>query len=151
LRVLREAGFLLVGISNQPAAAKGTVSRDELERVQARVLDLLGEEGVVPDGFFICFHHPLGIVSELRGECECRKPAPGLLFEAAAALDLDLERSWMVGDTDADVEAGQAAGSHTILVEYPGSVHKRRSAVKPDFRAPDVEIASQRILVHRSR
>jgi len=151
LRALRDAGFLLVGISNQPAAAKGTVSRDELDRVQSRVLDLLAEEGIVPDGFFICFHHPLGVVQELTGECECRKPAPGLLLEAAVALDLDLETSWMLGDTDADVEAGRAAGSRTILVEYPGSAHKRRSTVDPDIRASDVEIASRRILVHRSR
>ncbi len=70
---------------------------------------------------------------ELAGPCECRKPAPGMLLDAARALGLDLASSWMVGDTDADVAAGQAAGCTTLLVAYPGSVHKRLQAVSPDL------------------
>jgi histidinol-phosphate phosphatase family protein len=143
--------LLVVGISNQPAAAKGTVSLEELDRVQARVLELLSAEGAVPDGFFICFHHPLGVVQELTRDCDCRKPAPGLLLEAASTLGLDLGTSWIVGDTDADVEAGRAAGCRTILVEYPGSAHKRRSEPEPDARVPDLEAASKLILVHQPR
>jgi D-glycero-D-manno-heptose 1,7-bisphosphate phosphatase len=151
LRRLHDAGFLLVGVSNQPAAAKGSVTLEELQRVQARVVELLEGEGVTPDGFFLCFHHPHGVVPELSAACDCRKPAPGLLLAAAAELDLDLAGSWMVGDTDADVEAGRAAGCRTVLVEHPNSAHKRRTAVEPDLRAAGLEDASKRIVVLAAR
>jgi D-glycero-D-manno-heptose 1,7-bisphosphate phosphatase len=143
---LRDAGFTLVGISNQPAAAKGTVDLATLERVQARVLKLLRAAGFEPDGFRLCFHHPDGIDPELGRACDCRKPAPGMLLDSAAELGLDLSGSWMVGDTDADVEAGAAAGARTILVETPGSTHKRTGASAPDFQAASLSGAADLIL-----
>jgi D-glycero-D-manno-heptose 1,7-bisphosphate phosphatase len=146
LRQLRDAGFLLVGVSNQPAAAKGTLTIAQLEAIQARVLELLGVEGVRFDDFRICLHHPDGIVPALSGPCDCRKPAPGMLRDAAAALGIALERSWMIGDTDADVEAGRAAGCRTVLVEHPGSAHKRRGAVAADLTACDLDRAALAIL-----
>jgi D-glycero-D-manno-heptose 1,7-bisphosphate phosphatase len=151
LGALRDAGYILVGVSNQPAAAKGTVSLDELKQVQARVLELLLADGLAPDGFYLCFHHPRGVVPELSGACDCRKPAPGLLFAAAADLNLELSRSWMIGDTDADVEAGAAAGCRTILVEHQGSSHKRHSGPEPDGRVPDIGAAARLILVLGAR
>jgi D-glycero-D-manno-heptose 1,7-bisphosphate phosphatase len=146
LKQLRDAGFLLVGVSNQPAAAKGTLTIAQLEAIQARVLELLGVEGVRFDDFRICLHHPDGIVPDLSGPCDCRKPAPGMLRDAAAALGIALERSWMIGDTDADVEAGRAAGCRTVLVEHPGSAHKRRGAVAADLTACDLDRAALAIL-----
>jgi len=137
---LASAGFALVGVSNQPAAAKGTISLGQLAAVQERVLELLAAEGVRFDGFYLCRHHPDAVLAELRGPCDCRKPAPGMLLEAAAELDLDLERSWMIGDTDADVGAARAAGCHAALVENPGSVHKRGAATA-DLRAADLTAA----------
>lgn len=141
LRVLAAAGYLLVGVSNQPAAAKGKVSLEELIATQERVLELLGKEGVRFDDFRLCLHHPQGIVEGLSGPCECRKPAPGMLLEAAAELSIDLGDSWMFGDTDADVGAGRNAGVRTVLVEYPGSSHKRSALVDPDIRAVDLPAA----------
>lgn len=146
-RHLRESGFALVGVSNQPAAAKGTLSVEELLAVQERVLELLAAEGVDFDGFRLCLHHPDGAVPELSGDCACRKPAPGMLLDAAAALDLDLAASWMVGDTDADVAAGVAAGCRTALVENPDSAHKRLGTGDPDLRAVDFSQAARLILV----
>jgi D-glycero-D-manno-heptose 1,7-bisphosphate phosphatase len=151
LQRLRDAGFLLVGVSNQPAAAKGTVPLDELKRVQARVLELLRAEGVEPDAFRLCFHHPDGTVPGLAGTCDCRKPAPGMLLDAARELKLDLSSSWMIGDTDADIEAGSAAGCRTILVENPASSHKRTGAVRPDLRASDLATAADLLLVFEAR
>ena len=125
LRMLASDGRLLVGVSNQPAAAKGTVSVAELGAVQTEVESLLAAEGVHFDAFKLCMHHPDGVIPELSGVCECRKPAPGMLLEAAAELDIDLTRSWMVGDTDADMAAGAAAGCRTVLVGEAGTHHKR--------------------------
>lgn len=137
-RRLAAAGFALVGVSNQPAAAKGTVSLEQLSQVQERVLELLGAEGVRFEGFYLCLHHPDAVVADLRGPCECRKPAPGMLLEAAVDLDLELSSSWMIGDTDADLGAGRAAGCRTALIEHPGSAHKRNSDAAADLTAADI-------------
>jgi D-glycero-D-manno-heptose 1,7-bisphosphate phosphatase len=144
---LSDAGWRLIGVSNQPAAAKGTVSLAELGQVQARVLKLTAGFGVEFDDFLVCHHHPNGVVIELSGECECRKPKPGLLLKAAAQHGIDLSASWMIGDTDADVLAGQAAGCHTVLLEHPASSHKRGGLVNPTAIAGNLADAASRILV----
>ena len=146
LRRLGDAGYLLVAVSNQPAAAKGVVSLERLRSVQERVLDLLRREGVVPDASRCCFHHPEATVPELRQTCRCRKPAPGMLLDAAADFDVDLYASWMIGDTDGDVAAGAAAGCRTVLIAAPGSVHKRSGRARADVHAPDLTAAVDAIL-----
>lgn len=142
---LQRLGFLLVCVSNQPAAAKGKVSPAELLAVHDRVLELLEAEGVKLAASQICMHHEQGVLPELAGPCRCRKPAPGMLLDAAAALGIDLGRSWMVGDTDADVAAGRAAGCATLLLTYPGSAHKRSQGVCPDLSAESLAQAAQRL------
>jgi D-glycero-D-manno-heptose 1,7-bisphosphate phosphatase len=146
LKRLRNAGYLLIGISNQPAAAKGSVNLEQLRSVQARVEDLLQAEQLEADAFRLCFHHPEGVIAELALVCDCRKPAPGMLLAAASELDIDLARSWMIGDTDSDVAAGAAAGCRTVLVEDLASSHKRSGGSKPDARAPDLDGAVECIL-----
>jgi D-glycero-D-manno-heptose 1,7-bisphosphate phosphatase len=146
LRLLAEAGWRLVGVSNQPSAAKGYVSLDEVHAVQTRVLALLDAEGVRFDDFRLCLHHPDGVVAELSGPCGCRKPAPGMLLAAANELNINLGRSWMVGDTDGDVQAGRAAGCRTILVEHRGSAHKRTAQLRPDALVTDLAAAAGVIL-----
>ena len=146
LRRLGDAGYLLVAVSNQPAAAKGVVSLERLRSVQERVLDLLRREGVVPDAIRCCFHHPEATVPELRQTCRCRKPAPGMLLDAAADFDVDLYASWMIGDTDGDVAAGAAAGCRTVLIAAPGSGHKRSGLAHADVHAPDLTAAVDAIL-----
>jgi histidinol-phosphate phosphatase family protein len=128
-------GYVLVCVSNQPAAAKGLVSVTQLRAVHERVLELLALEGVALDDSRLCLHHEHGVVPGLSQLCDCRKPAPGMLLDAAASLDLDLGGSWMVGDTDADIAAGIAAGTSTILIRNPASVHKRLQAVSPTLAA----------------
>ncbi|MGA9078284.1 MAG: HAD-IIIA family hydrolase [Acidimicrobiales bacterium] len=137
-RALARAGFVLVGVTNQPAAAKQTVSVDVLETVQTRVVELLAAQGVEFDAWRICLHHPQGTDPVFGRACECRKPAPGMLLSAAEELGIDLAGSWMVGDTDADVLAGQAAGCKTLLIENAQSAHKRSGSVAPDRRARDL-------------
>jgi D-glycero-D-manno-heptose 1,7-bisphosphate phosphatase len=147
---LARAGFTLVCVSNQPAAAKGLVSTEMLFAVHRRVIELLAWEGVALAGTRLCLHHPQGTAPELAGPCACRKPAPGMLLELAAALAIDLRASWMVGDTDADVGAGIAAGCKTLLIEHPPSAHKRRSGIQPNLRAADLAGAVELILAAES-
>ncbi|HUB76288.1 MAG TPA: HAD family hydrolase [Solirubrobacteraceae bacterium] len=150
LRLLRDAGYALVGASNQPAAAKGKTTRESLEAVQARVIELLAERGAEFDDFRICWHHESAADPALRGPCPCRKPAPGMLLDAAAHLGLELARSWMVGDTDADVLAGTAAGVRTVLIEHPPSAFKRTAGAEPTARAADLGAAA-RLIAGRDR
>ncbi len=137
-RKLAAAGYALVCVSNQPAAAKGTVELQQLLRVHERVVDLLAGEGVQLHASYLCPHHPEGVLAELSGPCDCRKPAAGMLLEAASTLGLDRAASWMLGDTDADVLAGQNAGCRTVLIEYPRSAHKRLGDVSPTLLAADL-------------
>lgn len=146
LKRLSNAGWRLVGVSNQPAAAKGLTTLAELERVQGRVLALLEAEGVRFADFRLCFHHPDGVVPGLAVACDCRKPGAGMLLAAARAMALDTAESWMIGDTDADVVAGQSAGCRTILVHNAGSAHKRLKAVAPDGDADDLAMAVDLVL-----
>jgi D-glycero-D-manno-heptose 1,7-bisphosphate phosphatase len=146
LRRLSGAGWRLIGVSNQPAAAKGIVPLLQVHAVQEYVIELLRGEGLHFDDFRLCLHHPEGVVPELTGECNCRKPAPGMLLDAAAGLGVDLAASWMVGDTDVDVFAGRAAGCRTVLVAHPGSAHRRSGAAMPDATAADLGAAAEIIL-----
>jgi D-glycero-D-manno-heptose 1,7-bisphosphate phosphatase len=132
LRRLRGLRVPLIVISNQPNAAKGKNTLEELQAVHDAVVRLLDEGGVAIDDYRYCYHHPDGTDPELGRACPCRKPEPGLILDAAA--DLDLTRSWVVGDSDVDVEAGRRAGCRTILVEVPSSAHRRKGNVKPDYR-----------------
>jgi D-glycero-D-manno-heptose 1,7-bisphosphate phosphatase len=147
--LLAQAGYMLACVSNQPAAAKGKVSIAELLAVHERVLELLAGEGVLLDTSLLCPHHPEGVVDELSGICDCRKPAPGMLLDVARTHGVDLAASWMLGDTDADVRAGTLAGCRTVLIEYPGSAHKRSGEARPDLLAADLPDGVARVLDHR--
>ncbi|HEY0715133.1 MAG TPA: HAD family hydrolase [Polyangia bacterium] len=122
LRRLKDAGYLIVVVSNQTAVARGLLSPTEVVALQQAVELRLG--GILPgplsapliDAFYFCPHHPNATVAAYRRDCGCRKPAPGLLHEAARALDIDLGESVMVGDRPSDVAAGKAAGCRTIQV-----------------------------------
>jgi D-glycero-D-manno-heptose 1,7-bisphosphate phosphatase len=148
---LMEAGYVLVCATNQPAAAKGRASLQRLLEIHERVLDLLAAEGVRIELSLLCPHHPEGLAGELSRRCSCRKPAPGMLLDAAAELDLDIGSSWMLGDTDSDVGAGRAAGCHTALIDYPGSGHKRRGEQTADVFAANLGRAVAQLLDHRRR
>ncbi len=143
---LAGAGFVLVCVSNQPAAAKGRVSVEQLRAVHGRVVHLLEQCGVTFALSRLCMHHPEGVVSPLAGACRCRKPQPGMLLDAAAVLGVDLGASWMIGDTDTDIVAGRAAGCRTALVEYAGSAHKRRGEAQADLSVVSLSAAVASIL-----
>ena len=127
LNELHDGGFLLIAVSNQPAAAKGTTTLEALRAVHDRVVELLGDAQL--DDWRYCFHHPEGVVPELTVACDCRKPEPAMILEGADENGADLARSWVVGDSDVDIEAGKRAGVRTILVDNPLTAHRRKGAV----------------------
>lgn len=104
--LLKRAGFLVIVISNQRCVAKQLVAAAELDALHGRMCDLFAERGAEINAVYYCPH-------ETNPPCECRKPAPGMLLEAARSWDIDLSKSWMIGDSDIDIEAGKRAGCRT--------------------------------------
>jgi D,D-heptose 1,7-bisphosphate phosphatase len=115
---LRQAGFRLVLVSNQSGVARGLFDETALARVHDRLRSELARVGVTLDGAYYCpyLDGPEAVVERYRRDSELRKPKPGMLTQAARELALDLPRSWMVGNSPADVEAGRAAGCRTIRI-----------------------------------
>lgn len=111
IAALKKAGFLVIVITNQAGIARGYYTDKEVTTLHEWVNRELEKYGTRIDGFYFCPHHP-----EFSGECECRKPLPGLLLQAKRDFDIDFERSWLIGDKAGDIQAGRAAGVKSILV-----------------------------------
>jgi histidinol-phosphate phosphatase family protein len=150
LRALAATGLPLIVVSNQPAAAKGKASDADLRGVHERVVALLSAEGVDAIGDWrYCFDHPEAL-DPARRDCACRKPRPGMLEAAARDHGLDLARSWIIGDTDADVGAGRAVGATTVLVEHPGTAHRRSPDLTADAVVADLAAAAAVVTATRT-
>ncbi len=159
IRKINESGFLVVVITNQPVIAKGFCTFEDVEMIHDRMRDLLAKEGARIDAVYVCPHHPEkghpGEVLELKIDCPCRKPKPGLFLQAAKDLGIDLASSWAVGDSPSDVAAGKAAGTKTVYITSGGGSgsreEKRLSGIKADFTASDLPGAVKIILSRSSR
>lgn len=120
IREINKSGYLAVVVTNQPVIARGEVTEGELQEIHNKLETLLGEEGAYVDAIYYCPHHPYkgydGEVTELKIDCDCRKPKPGMLLKAAADFNIDLSQSWMVGDDERDIKAGLQAGCKTVLI-----------------------------------
>jgi D-glycero-D-manno-heptose 1,7-bisphosphate phosphatase len=116
LRLLRDAGYKIVLVSNQPDCAKGKATMGELEFVAKALEDWSSEHGGLIDSFNYCYHHPDGIIPEYTCACKCRKPGTLFLENAAEALNIDPERSFFVGDRENDVECGLRFGCKTVKI-----------------------------------
>lgn len=114
IRTINASGYLAIVVTNQPVIARGECTREELGQIHDRLETLLGEESAYIDDIFYCPHHPdkgfEGELPELKCDCNCRKPKPGLLLQAAEKYNIDLTQSYMIGDGERDIEAGKAAG-----------------------------------------
>jgi D,D-heptose 1,7-bisphosphate phosphatase len=114
IKLINQSGYLAIVVTNQPVIARGEVSWDELNEIHRKMETLLGKEGAYLDGIYICPHHPdkgfEGERPEYKIVCDCRKPKPGLLLHAAKDFNIDLSQSFMIGDDDRDVQAGENAG-----------------------------------------
>ena len=120
LQRLQQAGWKLVVVTNQSGIARGLYTEDDYQGLTRHMLALLADEDVTLDAVLHCPHLPDGNVPRYRTACECRKPAPGMLLQAARELDLDLARSVMVGDKGSDLQAGRSAGVARCLLVRSG-------------------------------
>lgn len=120
IRAFNASEYLVIVVTNQPVIARGEVTLDELEEIHKKMETLLGQQGAYIDGLYFCPHHPdkgfEGEIEELKIECDCRKPKPGMLYQAAKRFNLTLSECWMVGDGKNDILAGKAAGCHTAFI-----------------------------------
>jgi D-glycero-D-manno-heptose 1,7-bisphosphate phosphatase len=150
VRALHEAGYLVIMYSNQSAVARGMITEQELAAIHERLQQMLERRGDRLDAIYSCPHHPTEGVGQYRVVCDCRKPKPGLILRAQREMDIDLARSWCVGDMARDLEAGEAAGVRGILVAT-GKGQEEFVRLKAEGRAPrwferDLSAAVSRIL-----
>ena len=122
IKLINQSGYLAIVVTNQPVIARGEVTWEELNEIHKKMATLLGKEGAYVDGIYVCPHHPdkgfEGERPEYKIDCDCRKPKPGLLLQAAKDFNIDLSESYMIGDSHRDVEAGENAGvKKSIKVE----------------------------------
>ncbi|HEV8480912.1 MAG TPA: HAD family hydrolase [Candidatus Eisenbacteria bacterium] len=141
LRAVNAAHYELVVVSNQSAIGRGTITEQQVRDVNAALRRALRAEGVELSGIYVCPHRP-------EDACDCRKPLPGLLLQAASALGLSLKRSWLIGDSTRDTDAATAAGVRGILLEsgWGGADPAAPRGASSPRRAPDIGRAVQLIL-----
>ena len=141
VELVNRAGLLSVVVTNQPQVAKGFTSMEDLGRIHAKLETLLGYEHALLDRIYFCPHHPEtgfdGEIPELKIECECRKPKPGLIFRAAEELPIALEKSCLIGDTWRDIAAARAAGIQAYGVETGYGCKNCTGEYIPDKIFPD--------------
>jgi D-glycero-D-manno-heptose 1,7-bisphosphate phosphatase len=142
LAALARAGWPLVVVSNQSGIARGIFGPEAFGAVMDRIGALLEPHGVRFAGAFFCPHHP-----DFTGPCDCRKPGVALFERAARLLDLDLARSWMIGDRLEDAEPALRLGGHGVVLAPPGSGPAAKGARERGLEVlPDFEAATRRIL-----
>lgn len=132
LRLLQQAGYIFVVISNQAGVARGYFQLHELEKVRQKIDFLLNKEGIEIEAYYFCPHHPEGRIAEFTRACECRKPRPGMILQAVKDLEISTKDSWMIGDILNDVEAGNRAGCRTIIIDNGNETEW----VESSFRTP---------------
>lgn len=161
VRALNRAGLRTVVVTNQPVLARGECTPGGLHRIHAKLDTELGREGAYLDALYFCPHHPHagfpGEVAALKIDCDCRKPKTGLVRKAAAELNIDLEQSWIVGDSTADLLVARRSGLRSILVRTGEGGKDGRcrgepdvAQAKPDFVVDDLAAAVELILDQRA-
>ena len=147
---LNQAGLLVVVVSNQSGVARGYFTEDDVRRVNDRMIEELGRFGARLDGIYYCPHHPEFGDEKYRVKCRCRKPMPGMIEEAKREFDIDVSRSFVVGDHVGDIELAQNVGASSIFVltghggeEYDKMIGK---GIIPDHTAENLFSAVDIIL-----
>jgi mannose-1-phosphate guanylyltransferase/phosphomannomutase len=142
VRELNHHGWLAILVTNQPVVAKGFCTEADVAETHNKLETLLGREHAYLDRIYWCPHHPEkgfpGERADLKIDCDCRKPKPGMVLQAAKDLNLDLKACWFIGDTTTDVETARNAGVKSILVRtgHAGKDDKFKTA--PDFEAANL-------------
>jgi len=133
-------GYKLIVVSNQAGVARGIVTEKVLGEIHNRLKQLLAEKGVYLDRIYYCPYHPDGVIPKYRKESDWRKPNPGMLLAAAKELDIDLSQSWVIGNSNRDIEAGLRAGCKTILINHSSHYKQPRPGEpNPDYKSVNMK------------
>jgi D-glycero-D-manno-heptose 1,7-bisphosphate phosphatase len=151
LKRLKEAGFLLVVVTNQSGIGRGIYDEAALQKVHEHMHAELGKLGVTVDACYFCPHHPKHALGDYLKECACRKPLPGMLHQAADDLDIDLASSFMIGDKLMDVQAGINAGCTSLMVLTGYGAAQSDEAPEGVRIFPDMPAAAEAILAGQFR
>lgn len=152
VRLVNRSGFLAVVVTNQAGVARGYFPESVVHEVHAALRSAMEAGGAHLDGLYVCLHHPSLGEPPYRQDCDCRKPRPGLLLRARAELDIDLGRSWVVGDRHADMKLAWEAGARSALVKSGYGLgelvhHAPRWERAPDLVAENLLEAVERIVI----
>jgi D-glycero-D-manno-heptose 1,7-bisphosphate phosphatase len=150
LRTLQRAGLRLIIATNQSGIAQGLFTESFVQELHDHLTSLLAQGGVRLDGIYMCPHHPEAKLAAYRATCECRKPLPGLVRQAAREQEIDLTRSYMIGDRWRDLLAGQATGTAGVLVRTGyGETEARRppAGARADVVVDNLAAAASWILL----
>ena len=149
IKAINKSGALAIVITNQPVIARGECSFEELHNIHNKLKTLLGEKGAFVDDIFYCPHHPdkgfEGEVPELKFDCECRKPKTGMIDEAVDKYNIDLSKSYMVGDSTMDLELARNAGVKSVLVDTGFAGNDGKYDRSCDIEAKDLLDAVEKI------
>lgn len=147
---LNQAGLRAVVVTNQPVVAKGMASESDIQAQHNKLETLLGREHAFLDRIYWCPHHPQkgfpGERPELKLDCDCRKPKPGMITRAAAELNLDLAASWLIGDTTTDIQTAKNAGLRSVLVRTGYGGKDGRQPARAEAECEDVLAAVKHVL-----
>ena len=150
IKAINKSGALAIVITNQPVIARGECSFEELHNIHNKLKTLLGEKGAFVDDIFYCPHHPdkgfEGEVPELKFDCECRKPKTGMINEAVDKYNIDLSKSYMVGDSTMDLELARNAGVKSVLVDTGFAGNDGKYDRSCDIEAKDLLDAVEKII-----
>jgi D-glycero-D-manno-heptose 1,7-bisphosphate phosphatase len=133
--LLNQASFKVIVVSNQRCVAKGLLTVENLEVIHRNMVEDLAASGAFIDAIYYCPH-------DVHPACSCRKPSPGMFFQAAREHQIDLANSWMVGDSDIDIQAGRSAGCRTCRILRRGIVPE----IEADISAPSLFQAIQGLI-----
>ena len=149
IKILNQNGFKVIVASNQPGIAKGHFSIETFEKIREKMRTELSKHGALLDAEYYCLHHPEATNEEYKKNCECRKPKPGLLLKAAKDLNINLAKSWMVGDSLTDIEAGKSVGCKTLLIGRMKCELCRlmdEKNIRPDYIVKNLDMAKDVIM-----
>lgn len=138
-------GYFVVVVSNKPGIAKKHYDMETFKKMKEKMKKELAKDKATIDAEYYCFHHPESKIEEYKKICDCRKPKPGMLFQAAKDHDINLKKSWMIGDGLTDIQAGISAGCKTILMGTLKCYHctkMQELGIKTDFVSPNLYKAS---------
>jgi len=148
LQQLSNTDYLLIMVTNQPAIGRGVCTEEEYKKFEKYYLERLREKGIRINDVFYCPHHPTAGIGEYKKDCECRKPKAGLLMKANEKYNIDIKKSFIIGDSRSDIKAGAAAGCKTILVQTGngGKGGNTDLDIKPDYTVKDLKEAAKLII-----